>query len=192
MRKFAILLTALLLTACQEAPQNYTLTPISFSQQAPIRIDVARVNIIEDYKPTFKRPNVEHEFATSPMQAVRTWANERIQPVGQNGSLEVIIKEASVREVELPKSDGFRGFVTDDQSERYDAVLEVTLRLYDGVNPLARHEGSVTVTRSKSINEKATIADRELLWHNMVRDMMATYDKEAELRLRRYFVNYLR
>jgi hypothetical protein len=97
-----------------------------------------------------------------------------------------------VREVPLPKTEGFRGFVTDDQSERYDASLKVVLKLYDGQDPLSRADANVVATRSKTVNEKATIADRELIWHNMTRDMMASFDKEAELRIRRHFNAFLR
>lgn len=184
--------TALLLAACQPAPQSTNLAPISFASSAPMRINVARVNVVEEYQPTFKRPNVEHEFATSPAQGVRAWANQRVQAVGQSGSLEIIIQDASVRETLLPKTEGFRGFVTDDQSERYDASLKVVIKLYDGIDPLSRADANVIATRSQTINEEATIADRERLWHDMTRDMLTAFDKEAEIQMRHHFRNYLR
>lgn len=192
MRFIHALCALFLLSSCEAAPEGYALRPISFADKAPISLNVARINVIENYKSPLAAPNVEHQFATSPAQAVRIWANERLRAVGTTGSLEITIDNASVKEVKLPVKDGVRGFFTDDASERYDGVLSVTFRAYDGENALSRAEGSVTISRTQSINEKATIADREHLWHEMVRDMANSYDREAELRLRQYFLSFIR
>lgn len=192
MRFYSVICSLFLLAACEAAPEGYALRPISFSDKSPISLNVARIDVIENYKSPLAAPNVEHQFATSPAQAVRIWANERLRAVGTSGSLEITIDDASVKEVKLPIKDGVRGFFTDDASERYDGVLSVTFRAYDGVNGLSRAEGSASITRSQSINEKATIADREHLWHEMVRDMANAYDREAELRLRQYFTPFIR
>lgn len=181
-----------LLAACEAASSGYALKPISFTDKTPISLNVANITVIDNYKSPLAAPNVEHQFATSPAQAVRIWANERLRAVGTTGSLEITIDNASVKEVKLPVKDGVRGFFTDDASERYDGVLSVTFRAYDGVNALSRAEGSVSITRTQSINEKATIADRENLWHEMVRGMANAYDREAELRLRQYFTSFIR
>lgn len=192
MRFLSLFCAVFMLASCDNAPGSYALKPISFTSAAPININVAQIRVIDAYKAPLASPNVEHLFTTSPAQAVHIWAQERLKAVGTSGSLEITINNAAVREVKLPVKDGVRGFFTDDASERYDGQLDVTLRAYDGVNALSRAEGSVSILRTQSINEKATIADREHLWHEMVRDMANAYDRESELRLRQYFSSFIR
>lgn len=179
------------LAACQEAPLSYTLSPVSFRNEPAIRLNVARINVIEEYRSPSAAPNVEHQMSMSPAQGVKIWANERLQAVGSTGQLDVIITDASLKEIDLPVKKGVRGFFTDDQSERYDASLKVTLRVYDGASTMSRADGDVYVTRSRTINEKASLADREKLWHDMTTDMLKSFDREAEGRIRQYFNNYL-
>lgn len=192
MRALFAALALFTVTACQSAPQSYTLSPISFRNQPVIRLDVARINVVEEFRSPTHAPNVEHQMSMPPAQAVKIWANERLQAVGTSGQLDIVIQDASVKETNLPMKQGVRGLFTDDQSERYDATLAVTLRLYDGVNAMSRAEADVRASRSRSVNEKASLADREKLWHELSSDLGRSLDSEGEKRLRQYFGNYLR
>lgn len=192
MKKLFALAALTLFTACEQAPPPPVFPPISFSQKTPIRLDVAEIRVVENYRPTLAAPNVEHNFQTPPNVALKTWASQRLQAVGKQGILEFVIEDASVIEKPLPKTDGVRGFFTDDQSERYDAKTRVVMRLYTGARAAADAEGDVNVMRSKSIAEKATINDREQLFYDMTVSMMQQFDTEAETRLRQYFGAFLR
>lgn len=191
MRLFAAL-ALFAVAACQPAPVSYTLSPVSFRAQPAINVNVAKINIVEDYTSPAHAPNVEHQMTMSPAQGVKIWASERLKAVGNSGQLDVVITDAAVKEIKLPLKQGVRGFFTEDQSERYDAALSVTLRLYDGTSSMSRAQGDVNVTRSRTISEKASLADREKLWHDMSIEMVQAYDREAETRLRQYFSTYLR
>lgn len=191
MRLF-VALALFAVAACQPAPVSYTLSPVSFRAQPAINVNVATINIVEDYTSPANAPNVEHQMVMPPAQGVKIWASERLKAVGSSGQLDVVITNASVKEIKLPLKQGVRGFFTEDQSERYDAALSVTLRLYDGTNSMSRAQGDVNVTRSRTISEKASLADREKLWHDMSIEMVQAYDREAETRLRQYFSTYLR
>lgn len=192
MRSFITGALCLLVAACSQAPQIPALKPVDFSHKTPIRLAVSEIRVVENYQSPLRDPNVEHTFPTPPVQAVKTWANQRLRAAGGTGVLEVVIDDASVVEKKLPKTDGVRGMFTDDQSERYDARLRVTLRLYAGERAISDAEGNVNVIRSRSINEKATIAQREELQQQIVLEMMQQFDTEAELRFRQYFAPYLR
>ncbi len=192
MRMFSALMMLLTVAACQNAPQSYTLAPVSFAREQVIRVNVAKINVVDDTSAAKSAANIEQKMSMPPSDAMRIWAKERLQAVGQTGSLEITLSDASIKEVSLPVKDGFQGFISDEQSKRYDGSLKATLRLYDGQNAMSRAEGDVAISRSQTINEKATIADREKLWHDMATDMARSFDKEAELRLRQYFSPYLR
>ncbi len=190
--RFVAATMMLLVAACQPAPVSYTLSPVSFRTQPVIKLNVAKINVVEEYTSPLRAPHVEHQMSMSPAAGIKIWANERVQAVGTTGQLDVVITDASIKENKLPVKDGVRGFFTDDQSERYDGAISVTLRLYDGTSAMSRAEGDVRVTRSRTINEKASLADREKLWHDMATQMVTSYDREAEMRFRQYFNSYIR
>ncbi len=105
--------------------------------------------------------------------------------------LVVSIDDASVKETKLPKTEGIKGWFTDDQDARYDAIVAVTLRIYDANNsPVAT--ASVTANRSRTIHEKATVDERNQFYYDLVRDLMYSFNGESETRIRQFFGNYLR
>ena len=192
MKKILALIATVLLAACQTAPLGYTPGPFSFAGKPPLRINVAEIRIVENYKPTLALPNVDHDFPVPPADAIRQWAKQRLVASGSSGVLEVVIDDASVKEVKLPKTEGIKGLFTDDQEARYDAQVNVTLRVFSGAQGLSDATGDIVISRSRSINEKATIDQRTRQFHGMTRDIMTTFDTLAEQHLRQYFVRFMR
>jgi len=192
MKRLIFALFALSLSACQEAPAPQSFPPLNFSAQPKIKLAVAEIRVIENYKSPMTAPNVEQNFPVSPSAAIKQWVEGRLQAVGSSGILEITINDASVIERPLPRTQGIKGFFTNDQSEQYDATLHVALRLYDGERAIAVAEGDVRVTKSRSIAEDATVAQREQIYYAMTREIMARFNTEAEARLNQYFSPYLR
>lgn len=194
MKKFFLMLALLTLTACENAPPEYTPPPLTFETQstAPFNVNVARVEVLNHYQSSYAAPNVEHEFAITPVQSVTLWVDKRLRAAGNTGRLEVSITEASVRETPLKKTPGVKGLFTDDQDTRYDAKLIVTFRLYTDDSTVSRAVGDVEVTRYATINERATIYDRQKLYHLMLDRLMLDFQREANNRLRQHFSPYLR
>lgn len=192
MKKLLALIALTLLAACQNAPQAYVPEPFDFSQKPALRINVAEIRIVENYQAPLRAPNVEHTFPVSPASAIRQWVKQRLVATGTSGVMEVVIDDASVKEVKLPKTQGIKGLFTDDQEARYDANLRVTLRAFTGERAISDATGDVSVSRSRSINEKATVDERARQFHTITREMMTTYDTQAEARLRQYFSKFLR
>jgi hypothetical protein len=192
MKRIFLSFTAVMLMSCQQAPAPQTLEPIRFSGLPKIRIAASEIRVVDNYDAPLKSPNVEHMFPTPLTTSISQWSTDRLQAAGTDGIMEVTIEEASVVEVKLPKTKGLRGLFTDDQSERYDAKLRATMRLYTGNRAIAVAEGDVNVVRSRSINEKATINDRERLFHDMSKELMTQFNTQSEARLRQYFGAFLR
>lgn len=184
----AIAAIALLASACQEAPQSDALPGIRFSQP-PFRVNVAEVRV-ENQTPA--RPNdISNQMPTAPATAVQQWVQDRIVAQGRSGVMVVTINEASVLETKLPKTEGIKGFFTDDQDAKYDGAVVVTFRVYSGASAMADAEASVNVTRGRTLNEKATLADRERFYHDLVNDMMQRFNAEADSRMRQYLMNFI-
>lgn len=189
MRTIVIACFALFLAACQNAPEAFRPRPFAFevNRSAPTSINVAEIKIIENYQPPLRQPFVEQDFPVAPANAVRKWVDSRLKATGASGVLEVTIDDASVRETRLPKTKGVKGVFTDDQEARYDAKLSVTFRLFRGERAISEASGEVIVTRSRTINEHATVDQRDAMYHQMTAEMMNDFEREANSRLRQYF-----
>lgn len=187
----ALALTAFALAACQDAPAPSSPAGIHFGNKQPIRLNVAQINIVENYRAPMALPNVDHTLPTPPIMAIKQWAGQRFTAGGAQGNLEITVEDASVKETPLQKKDGVTGFFTDDQEARYDAHIKITLRIYDGVNTISVAEANAEVSRWRTINEKATVAQREAMFNGMLQEMMTQLDGETESRLRQYFGRFI-
>lgn len=192
MKKFlALALTAIALVACQEPPATTSPSGISLGNKPPLRLNVAAINVVENYRAPMKLPNVDHTLPTPPIVALKQWAGQRFAAAGTQGALEITVEDASVVETPLAKKDGLTGFFTDDQEARYDAHIKITLRLYDGVNTISVAEANAEVARWRTINEKATVSQREAMFTSMLQEMMLQLDGESEARIRQYFGRFI-
>jgi len=192
--KIILSLVALALTACQNAPEAFKPEPFAFERSAApaFAINVARITIVEAYQSPMRRPQIEHEFPVTPANAVRTWATTRLKAVGSSGVLEITIGDASVTESKLPKTAGIKGLFTDDQEARYEAKLGVSMRVSGVLQGMSDTTGQVLVTRTRTINEKASVYQRQAMYHQMTDAMMNDFDREASARLRDYFSAFVK
>ena len=192
MKMTAAWLTCLLLAACETAPAGFTPAPFDDATKPAIQIDVAEVNIIDAYPSSTTPPHVDGNFPTPPAAALKSWGQQRLHAAGHTGNFEMTIDDASVTEVKLPHQDGIKGFFTDEQDTRYDLHSHVTLKLFNGTDIMSVASADITVSRSKTINEDATVDDRTRLFDQMTRDMLSEFDAQVSVRLNQYFKPYLR
>lgn len=171
------------------------ITPAEFEEvrfrDAPrIALDVAAIQIKDRYEPPFSPPNVEHLFPTPPARSINNWVNDRLVAMGNSALLEVEILDASVSESGLQVTEGFMGLFQNEQAERYDGHLAVSMKIYDGqALPSARI--TAEVSRSITTPENMTVESREALFYQLNRQMMQQLDEELEKRIRQYFGKYL-
>jgi hypothetical protein len=184
------LLFALVLSACAASPAPQRLPEIAFSGPR-FHLEVAEVQVVDEYQPPFKLPNIEHQVPVPPARAAERWARDRLVPVGASGRAIVTIKNAQVIETSLRTTPGLRGTFTKDQAARYDAVIEMQVEIRPGIAmsdavATARAERSRTVAEDVSPNE----IDRMLF--ELVEGLMKDADAELDRNMRRFLVNYIR
>lgn len=152
---------------------------LDFTAKDPITLDVASIDVESEYVAPMKEPNVDHLITITPSDSVRLWASQRLKAGGTQGRARVIIRDASVKEKELERTTGIKGWFTKDQSEQYDGRLQVDI-IVDGT---ARgFSGSVTaiVTRSTSVREDVSLAERDKTMLAMVKEMGTDLDSQLE------------
>jgi hypothetical protein len=192
-RRHAFLLAFVLLGAlagCETPATKPSFPDIRFTDQPLLRLDVASVDIQDDFHPSFRSPNVEHLFPVSPEHAMENWARDRLQATGTTRRARVRIIDASVKETELPRTKGLSGAFTTDQAERYDATAEMSIDLLNDRGFVDRTV-SAKVARSQSVVEGITPNQRDEVWYAMTKALMADLDQELERQMRANFTFYL-
>jgi hypothetical protein len=189
----AVVLSAsiVFLAGCATEVQKPGFPQISFAHLQPISLNVARVEVENRYISPATRPNVEHEFPVSPAAAASNWGRDRLRAVGQTGTARVIVRRASVVEVPLKRSSGVKGAFTRDQSERYDAIIDMVVELRDAQGNV-RVTAESTAKRSRSVSENISLNEREKVWFSITEMMMADLNTALENQIRIHMKDWLR
>ena len=148
---------------------------VSFADRPTIDLDVAVIDVIDQYHPPMAKPNVEHLAPNSPGQAVRRWAAERLRAVGTGGSAQVIVMDASIVESQLAREQGLTSYFTTQQSQRYDGRIEVKIVCQSPASGLTGYAQAMA-SRSSTVPEDVSLASREETWDKLVRGMMEDLD----------------
>ncbi len=169
-----------LLAGCAEPrPPTPRFADITFQQYPKFNFAVGKIEIVREYVPPLRAPNVDQSFPVTPMQMAEQWARDRLVAAGGTSELRYVIKRASVVESQLPKSTGIRGAFTNEQTERYDAVIEVEIEIR---NERGYRDGiaSARAERRQTVAEDISLADREKTWFAMTEGLGRDLNQELE------------
>jgi len=179
-----VLVCGLELAGCtQPSPPGPRFADITFQQLPKFEFAVGRIEIVREYAPPLAAPNVDHLFPVPPMRMAEQWARDRLTAAGGPGELRYVIKRASVVESQLPRTTGIRGAFTTDQSQRYDAVVEVEIEVR---NERGYRDGIVSARaeRRQSVPEDISLAERERTWFSMTEALGRDLNQELERNIR--------
>lgn len=159
-----------------------------FQNQAPIELDVEKINIISEFVPSFTRPNVEHQFPVSIEKTAKLWAEDRLKADGfsSNRIAQYIIKDASVIE-EVEKSEE----LLQKDRLKYRANLSVILKITDKAN-LATAETTINAWRELRIPVDTSIAEKERYWNDMVQKLFNDFNARMETNIHEYLNMYVK
>ncbi len=180
----------LALGSCQKIPPVEK-QPLSFKQYAPIHLAVSNVEVIHEYQSPMKPPSVEHLIPYSPAEAMEIWVKQRLRAVGLENTLQVIIKNGAVNVSQLPLKEGWREFFTGNPDKRYDAVLEVELRVYGTGGSMSLANVTAKATKSVVINENVSVQERDTIFRQMITEMMTMINAQLEKTMFMYMSNYI-
>ncbi len=185
----AMLAVTAIVAACQPPP-SYESEPFSFAALPPLVFDLGGIEVVERGS-TSHPSDVDHLFSTPPAVAARLWAEDRLQTSGDLGLLRVTIEEASARITPLKTNTDLKGLFTEEQAERLDLRLRVTIEAIDGSGQV---NGSATADarRSRTLLEGITLAERERAYDEVVKALFHDYNASQEKAIRQYLGLYLR
>ncbi len=178
--------TFALLVGCSGTTTQKTDNKISFSNSQTYKFNAASVELIDEYKAPAKSPNVEHKMPISPSAAVKIWVDNKIKASGNDGTVKVVVKEASVKETKLEKKDGLTGFFTKEHDARYDAVLEASVQVFRGDSLFPKADANVKVERSRTTPEDITLSEKDIFFFNLTNDLINDLDREMSKQIGTY------
>ena len=127
----------------------------------------------------------------SPLATAERWVNDRLRAAGRAGIAQATISRASVVEVPLKRTEGVRGVFTKDQTERYDGLIEISIRILgdDG-----REKASVMARaeRSRTVAEDVSLIDREKVWFEMTEAMMNDLNASLQRQINKHLGAFVR
>lgn len=163
---------------------------LAYLSNKPLRLNVARVEVVKQYQPSSRPPHVENELPVPPTAMIQQWAQDRLLPVGKGGHAVVTIEEASVVEKSLKGPGGLKKVFTSNPSEEYEAKMSVKIEIFDEFGnakgfAYARAQGSRTVA------DNLTLGQRRKVWINMMEKIMNNLDEELDRNVRSYLTAYI-
>lgn len=185
------LLAIVVLPACA-APPPVRLPDMTFTDRPRFLLDVAEIQVVDQYQPTFRLPNIEHQVPVSPAKAAERWARDRLIPVGSSGVAVVTIKDARVIENSLRVTPGVQGVFTKDQAARYDAFIEMSVEIKP-TNIMAP-EGAATgrAERSRTVAEGISPNELDRVLYELVEGLMRDVDLQLDVNIQRFLAAFIR
>lgn len=188
MKFLAMFAAVLMLSSCQGAPPESQTPVLMFDTLPQINMNVARIDIVDEYRPPMKAPNVDHLFRQPPREVARRVLEKQLVANGSNHTLRVIIEDASVVKKDLPVQDGFTGFFTNEQSEEYAARVSLKFQLVSDDTPdRIVADAFVLSERTQTLLEDSSPAERDMAFFTLDENIMQDLRKGIESSVKRTF-----
>ncbi len=193
-RRLRLLLAATVLMAaavagCETPAPSLEEPQLSYAHLGLIRLDVAKIDIVDEYLPPLRKPNVDHQFPISPAAALQQWAKDRLNAAGRERTARFIIRDAAVREVPLERKKGLRGLFTTDQSERYDGRVNVVLEIRSERGFRDAFVEAIA-EQSRTVSEDVSLVERDRIFLKMTEELVAAMNAEIEKQIAAHLSTY--
>lgn len=192
-RRFALSAAALTgLAACNTAPPAPTYPALTYGHKGVLRFAAARVDVDTEWSPPMRAPNIDHKVPMPPVETLQRWGRDRLLAAGAGERyVRFVVREASLTETDLPRTQGLRGAVTTDQAQRYDLALAAAVELRQLRGGLVEASAEARTTRFRTVAEGISLAARERAWYELLEQAMNDLDAELERRIRVHFAMFL-
>lgn len=183
-------MAALGLAGCRTPSPRSGVPELTFTHLAPIPMQVARLEVDNRYIPPPDIPTIEAAAPIAPADAIRRWAERRIQPVGANGRALVIIHDAMLANILLARTTGLSGMLTNDQSDQYQVRIDVEV-MAEGLPYTTPVAARAFVDRSRTVSEDVTLQQRDEVAYRLVEEALIAINTELERQILAGFGPYL-
>lgn len=177
MKPFFAFLLALTMTAtlagCVDGPPSSLPPGLSFDNYQTIDVNAAKVEVVNNYKPSMRDPYIEHTFRTTPYAATEQLLKRQLVAAGTENTLRATIEDASVTREELPVQKGFTDIFVREPSEKLKARVLVRFELVSPTAPdIVLGHADVVAKRERTLLEDLSPAERDQTYFMLTKDLM--------------------
>src|SRR5579862_7639262 len=152
-------------------PPQQSFADLRFTNEPPIRLGVASLEVDDEYRPNFDPPHFEQRLPIPLPHVADNWAHDRLQPVGTSGRAVAVITDASVVEIKLPKETGLSATFTNQLDTQYNARVGIRVEIRDDRGADMRMaEGHAE--RTMTTAEGTTLEERDRMLYQMEAQLM--------------------
>lgn len=169
---FALILS---LAACADdmkPPVQYTRTT-----ESKIALDVRVISLADRSLTPGSNGYAGNNFSPTISEAVKQWASDRLQAVGQTGDAIVIIKDASLTAQPLATKTGMDSWFTRQQGLKYVGHVQVAVEAKSG-DSFAVTDASAT--RTLTLPENPTDAEKRDAYATMLNGLMKDLERNLD------------
>lgn len=170
---FFTAICASFLSACLDAPPQAEVPLLDFSKYKPIMLNVAKIEIVNEFRAGGEGKHVELLMKQPPETAVQELLKQQLVAAGPSGLLRVIIDDASVVGEKLPVTEGMKGMFTNEPAERYRARIALRFERADESAPdITKAHAEVSADRTKTVMKDASPAERDRVFYKLDEELM--------------------
>lgn len=152
---------------------------VTFSNLQPLPLNLAFVDMFDKFDEANMQNDVSSQFVTSPTDALKAYAKQRFNAVGNSGALNFSILEASVTARAVQPEDRItRAFELNEQAE-YTITMRVAVDAVDR-GAAGDVKTSFTQKRIKTLSAKISIAERERQLQTTLVSMIMALDASIQ------------
>lgn len=152
---------------------------LAYRKYPPVRLNVARVEVVDQYGITNKAPYIENQMAAPLPDVVHDWAQNRFQAMGQDGVLTITITKASMIREDLQRTQGIKGVFTVDQSERVTGDIAVSFSA-TGMSFGTSGTAQVNAKGSRTVAEDASLQQQDIVLANLTDSLLVELDAATQ------------
>jgi len=189
MNKFPLAFGLILaLTACSSEGTPPP-APVSRALPPKISLDVQSINLADrsGIQPTSSPYNSNH-FSPTIDDAIKRWASDRLQAVGQVGQAIVLIKEASLTAQPIPTESGMNAWFKRQQSVKYIGHAEVTVEA-NGREGFATTDASAM--RAVTLPENPTDTEKQDAYYSLLNGLMKDLGQNLDDAIAVHMANFI-
>lgn len=175
---FSFLLFSFVIVGCTSSArvEGKPVPEMTFAHISPMPIKVSAIEIENSFDPSLDERDVSSSFPTPPDVVLKRYAENRLEPAGQEGVLKVVIEDAHIYHSYIEPEGSFMKWARIGGKDRYDVLMK--LRLYSEYADGTQSPHSIlTMERYISVPESVSLAERELAQLEFLELLIQDVDK---------------
>lgn len=148
------------LAACtSSAPEGKPMPELTFQHVKPLPVKAASLDIENNYDPATDPRDVSSSFPTPPDIALRRYAENRIQPAGEQGTLKFVIEDVHIYHSLVQPGGKLTTWMGMNRKDLYEVDMKIRMFMVDsegkeGTHSVLNMRRSIAIPHGYSVSEK--------------------------------------